>query len=163
MNAALGWKGRRTRAGTRRGAVTVEMAIVAPVLVTIVFGMVETCRIYEIQNLMSLASREGARLTAMDREGLLLEGQSTNAKVEADIKNYLGALGFDKDELEVSITAPGSSTAFDLDDPDNEFQLFRIRVAVPYCETCEAPPPGVEPLVLAAAITFRNGRVPKSD
>jgi Flp pilus assembly protein TadG len=149
--------------GNHKGAVTVELAVIAPVLVTIVFGMVETSRIYEIQNLMSLASREGARVAAMDREDLLLEGQTTNGKVTADIENYLNALGFEKEHIDVQITHADSSTAFDLDDEANEFELFRIRVEVPYCETCDSPLPGLDKYIMSASITFRNGRVPNAD
>jgi Flp pilus assembly protein TadG len=163
MGAIQRWRRRRQAVGDRRGAVTVELAVIVPVLITIVMGMVETSRIYEIQNLMALAGREGARLTAMDREGLLLEGQTTNAKVVADIQNYLGALGFSQEHIDVQITQADSDTPLDLDAEENEFSLFRIRIEVPYSETCDTPLPGLEDYIMSAGITFRNGRVPGSE
>src|SRR4030067_683679 len=60
---------------SRRGAVAVEFAIVAPLLLSILFGMVELTRMFEVQNLLDTAAREGDRLAGMDREGLLQEGQ----------------------------------------------------------------------------------------
>ena len=161
---AIVLQARRGGSGTRRkGAVTVEMAVVCPLMVTIVMGIVETSRVFELQNLMALAGREGARLAAMDREGLTLEGQSTNDKITDDIKNYLHAVGFDKEKINVLITHANSTTAFDLDAAANEFELFRVRVEIPYTDTCETPLPGFENLVLAAGITFRNGRVSSSN
>jgi len=55
--------------------------------------MVELTRMFEVQNLLDTAAREGARLGAMDREGLLQDGQSTNDNLTADIKNFLASNG----------------------------------------------------------------------
>ena len=37
----------------------------------IVFGMIELGRAFEMQNLLDVAAREGARFASMDREGML--------------------------------------------------------------------------------------------
>ncbi len=53
------------------GIGVVEFAVAAPLLVIMVFGMVEASRLYEMQNQLLMAAREGARLAAMQREGIL--------------------------------------------------------------------------------------------
>ena len=77
----------------RRGVVAVEFAIVAPILVAIVFGMIELGRAFEMQNLLDVAAREGARFASMDRDGMLDPGESANDKLVDDVKNFLASNG----------------------------------------------------------------------
>ncbi len=58
---------------SERGAVAVEFAIVAPVLVMLVLGIVEFSRAYGVQASLSAAAREGVRVMA-------ITGNSTTAK-----------------------------------------------------------------------------------
>lgn len=50
----------------RRGAATVEFAIVAPLFIMLVFGMVEYGRMVMVQQLLTSAGREGARMGVLD-------------------------------------------------------------------------------------------------
>jgi Flp pilus assembly protein TadG len=50
----------------RRGAAAVEFAVVAPVFLLLVFGMVEYGRMVMVQQLLTNASREGARKAVLD-------------------------------------------------------------------------------------------------
>ena len=49
----------------RRGTAVVETAVVAPLLVLAMFGMVEVGQAYNVKQSVTLASREGARAAAL--------------------------------------------------------------------------------------------------
>jgi hypothetical protein len=117
----------RRRAFDRRGAVSVEFAVVAPVFVIIVLGIYQTSVMYQTQNLLTLAAREGARFGAMDRQGMLEPGQTSNQKLESDVLSFLESSGIPTDDVGVFVEAP-----FDLDDPENDLELFEVRVELPY-------------------------------
>ena len=54
------------RGGGQRGAVLVEMAVVAPILLVLVFGIMESGWFFTQQVELNNASREGARLAVVD-------------------------------------------------------------------------------------------------
>ena len=138
----------------RRGAVTVEMAVVAPVFVAVVVGMVETSHLFDLHSQLSLAARHGARLAAMDRTGLLQNGQSTNAKITSDIQNLLTANGLPGDEAAVYIVdAIDHTTPFDLDAAANRLRLFELRVELPYDRRIGAEPGRFN---MVGKVVFRN-------
>lgn len=56
----------RRRNGFRRGATTVEMALVAPLFFLFVFGLVEYGRVQMVKNMLHAACRSAARLGAME-------------------------------------------------------------------------------------------------
>lgn len=56
---------RRRRVGTDRGAVAVEFAIVLPILLLLILGIVEFGRAYYVQTTLSGAAREGVRAMAL--------------------------------------------------------------------------------------------------
>ncbi len=141
-----------------RGAIAVEFAFVAPVFVAILWGVVHVSRIYEAQNLLSLAAREGARFGSMDRSGLAAAGQSSNDKLVGDVKNFLDAQGIDQDSVTVDVTFPGTETDFDLDDPGNDLELFEVRVTVPYSSVSHASVAPQDDYNLIAKAVFRNAQ-----
>lgn len=51
-----------------RGAAAVEFALVLPVLLLLVFGIVEFGRAYNIQTSVTAAARQGARVMALDND-----------------------------------------------------------------------------------------------
>ena len=57
---------RRLAARRRVGATLVEFAIVAPVLLLLIFGMIEYGRLAMVQQVLTNASREGARAAVLD-------------------------------------------------------------------------------------------------
>ncbi|QDU96733.1 TadE family protein [Lignipirellula cremea] len=149
----------QSRRTNRRGAVTVEFAVVAPVFLVILLGVAEASRLYEMQGQMASAAREGARIAAMDREGILQPGQTTNDKVIADVRNILTANGLPGDELVIRITeADDPDTDFDLDDSDNDLRLFQLRIELPYSAVNPYGVPGVDETSLGASVVFRNAR-----
>ena len=56
---------RRLRRRRRDGAAIVEFAVVAPVLILILFGMIECGRMIMVQQSLATAAREGARAASL--------------------------------------------------------------------------------------------------
>jgi Flp pilus assembly protein TadG len=69
----------------RRGATTVELALVLPVLFLVVFGAFEFSRLNMLKHLASVAAYEGAR------EGIIIG--ATTADVQAQVNGVLAAGG----------------------------------------------------------------------
>lgn len=149
---------RTKKADDRRGAVAVEFAAIAPLLLTIVLGLVEVNRVYDTQHLLESAAREGARFAAMDRDAIDTNGQSTNQKLVNDVLTFLEANGLPRDEIEVSVLDyQNPEQEFDLDDPDNELLLFTVEVSIDYSEVSFTPVESGDDYPLTATVTFRNG------
>jgi Flp pilus assembly protein TadG len=145
----------RCRKQERRGAVAVETALVLPVFVTLVLGISQASRWLETQNILSSVAREGARMAAMDRGNVLDSGDSTNEKIEADIKNFLKASGIAGDDASVYIVDPADhTTPMDLDAPENQLELFELRVELPFSSVTGAGTGTGSNLV--SKIVFRN-------
>ena len=145
---------------SRRGAVAMEFALVAPLFVIILLGMATVGRVYEVQNQMIIAAREGARLASMDREGLMLAGQTSNQKVIQDVRSILTANGLPGETATVLIAnADDREITFDLDDPDNERELFQLVVDLNYSDVAIIAMPGMLGFQLSTRVVFRNGRV----
>ena len=143
---------------SRRGAVAVEFAIVAPVLLTVVLGLLELTRAYDTANLLEMAAREGARLASMDREGLVEEGESSNDKVINDMRNFLASNGLDPDDIDVEIIDhENPPDPFDLDDPNNDLRLFDVNVSIDFSSVSLTSVPSGGDYPISASLTFRNG------
>jgi Flp pilus assembly protein TadG len=77
---------RSTRKKTRRwAAVAVEMAIVSPLLLTLIFGMIEYGWVFSVRQALVTAAREGARTAALPG--------STDADIQGRITTYMQPLG----------------------------------------------------------------------
>lgn len=97
----------------RRGVAAVEFALVVPLFVLLVFGMIEVGRVVMVHQVLTNAAREGARAA-------ILEG-STTSRVETVIGNYLTGASISGGTVTVS---PSPSTA-DARDP------ITVTVSVP--------------------------------
>jgi Flp pilus assembly protein TadG len=69
----------------RRGAAAVEFAIVAPLFFLLVFGMIEFGRIIMVQQVITNAAREGARVGVLDPP----TGGTNKQTVLDTVSNYL--------------------------------------------------------------------------
>jgi hypothetical protein len=148
----------------RRGAVAVEFAVIAPLLLGLVLGLIELTRAYDVQNLLQTAVREGARFAAMDRTGMLEEGESTNDKLIEDVTSFLVTSGLPADALEVTISdAENPGQPFDLDDPDNDLGMFRVDVSIPFSAVSYLPVHAGQDYLLEGSIVFRNGTATLSE
>ncbi len=150
---------RASQRAPRRGAATVEFALVAPVFLTIVMGATETSRMFNVQTQVAVAAREGARLAAMDRQDFLEPGECTNDKVVEDIRHFLSVNGLPGDFAVVTIVSYSDHlTPFDFDNPDNDWVLFELHVAVPYSAVTNWYASIGGPSTMQATVVFRNGR-----
>jgi Flp pilus assembly protein TadG len=147
-----------------RGAVAVEFAIVAPILVALMLGMIEMGRAFEMQNLLEVAAREAARFASMDRDGMLQPGQTANQKLIADTKTLLASNGIPKDSITVEVKDYANPTQdFNIDDPANDLRLFEVRISVPVNSISLRPSPGDASAKLVGSVVFRNGRATISE
>jgi len=82
---------------SRRGAAAVEMAVVMPVLFTLVFGIIEFGWMLTVQNTLVHAAREGARIGALagygtaDMAARVEEVLTPMGLQDKVIKNYIEA------------------------------------------------------------------------
>lgn len=144
----------------RHGAAVVEFAVMAPLFLMLVLGVVELGYALDASNTLYGVVREGGRLASQDFSKSLAPGQTANEKVIQDIKNMLTAAGIDGANVTVTIEhADSAGTTFDLQDPDNYLDYFRIRVAVAYENVSSLPGSYLAGRVMTADITFRLGHV----
>jgi hypothetical protein len=149
----------KSESRNRRGAVAVEFAIVAPVLLAILMGMIEMGRAFEMQNLLEVAAREGARFASMDRDGMLAPDESANDKLVDDVKNFLASNGVPRDDIGVQVRDfENPEEEFDLDDPENDLKLFEVSITVDWSSMAVTPVASGDDHPMTARVVFRNGR-----
>lgn len=85
----------------RRGAAVVEFAVVAPVFFLLVFGMIEYGRMVMVQQVLTNASREGARVGVLD--------SSTTSDVTMVVNRYLESGGVRGADITVTPNPPNSA------------------------------------------------------
>jgi Flp pilus assembly protein TadG len=87
----------------RKGVAAVEFAIIAPLFFLLVFGMIEFGRAIMVQQVVTNASREGARLAVLDG--------STGTQVKTAVVNYLqgASIAITADRVTVTPTEPGTA------------------------------------------------------
>jgi Flp pilus assembly protein TadG len=82
MNAFA--RGRRVPVGTRRsGQALVEFALIAPILLLLIFGLVDFARAWSAHHVIADAAREGTRMLVVHDPGVGI------AQAEAAIENRL--------------------------------------------------------------------------
>jgi Flp pilus assembly protein TadG len=143
----------------RKGAVAVEFAIVAPVVLSLIIGMVQYGKAFEMQNQLQVAAREGARFASMDHTGLLANGQTSNQKLIQEVKNFLATYGISQSDVTVAVKDHANPTAdFNLDDPKNDLKLFDVKVSVNYSKVSLTPVSASSDYALTGKVVFRNGK-----
>ena len=90
------------RQKNRRGAAAVEFAMVAPIFILLVFGMIEYGRMVMVQQILTNASREAARIGVLDG--------STTAQVTTAATNYLTGASVSGATVAVTPSPPSSAT-----------------------------------------------------
>ncbi|MDW8264512.1 MAG: pilus assembly protein [Gemmataceae bacterium] len=109
----------------RGGAAAVEFAFVfAFVLLPILIGLWELARLWELQQLGTLAANHGARLASM--------GLMTNTQVQNSVRNYLASLtqyGFGS-AVATSANIIVTNSTYDLRDASSAMHLDRFDVTV---------------------------------
>lgn len=85
----------------RRGAAAVEFAIVAPVFLLMIFGLIEFGRLVMVQQVITNASREGARTGVLDG--------ATTSNVQTVVENYLQTAAISGATVTVTPNPPSSA------------------------------------------------------
>jgi Flp pilus assembly protein TadG len=109
----------------RRGAATVEFAVIAPVFFTLVFGMIEFGRMLMVEQVLTNAAREGARTA-------VLSG-SSNSAVNTKIQTYLtgGSVNANAATISVTPTLASAKTG----------DTVTVQVSIPYSSVSWLPAP----------------------
>jgi len=92
----LGW-------GSERGAAAVEFALILPILIVILFGVIEFGGVFNAQLMVTGAAREAARTMALD--GVVADAQA----VAAD-----AAVGIAPADLDVSVSPAACAAGTDI-------------------------------------------------
>ncbi len=97
----------------KRGSATVEMAIVTPILLTLVFGIIEYGWVFTVRQAMTNAAREGARVA-------ILRG-TDDSDITTRVQEYLAPYGMTSAAIGIQHASPG--------DP-----VERVTITVPYAD-----------------------------
>ena len=108
----------------RKGAAVVEFAIVAPVFFLMIFGMIEYGRMVMVQQVLTNASREGARQAVLDG--------STTTQVSTVVTDYLTSSSITGATVTVTPDPPGNAA---FGDP------VTVTVSVPFSQVSWLPSP----------------------
>ena len=90
---------RNSRLGARRrrrGAAMVEMALILPIFLLLTVGLIEFGRAFMVQQMVTNASRDGARLGSLPGIG--------NSEVEASVRQSLTVGRIDSNVVRVTVT-----------------------------------------------------------
>ena len=145
----------------RRGAATVEFALMAPLFVALTMGTIQTGLAITAAQTLTTALREGGRIASMDYTSRLLPGQTINQKVVQDILNFLQAEGIDSSKVTITITAAdgvNAGSTFDLSNSANQLQLFKIRAVIPYSAVSSVTFLPNTAQTISASIVYRKGK-----
>jgi Flp pilus assembly protein TadG len=118
------------RGRTRAGAVVVEMAILAPLLITLMLGMFELSRAMMVKQTLTAAARKGARTGILHLYG--------NTDIVNDATNIMTDAGFNSTKfnpptigyITITVTDPSGNTLTDaLDAPSGS--IVSVQVGIP--------------------------------
>jgi Flp pilus assembly protein TadG len=92
------------------GVAVVEFALVAPLLLILIFGIIDLGRAYATLNQLAASAREGARLAAVLRDPSTSQSQ---AQVRATVKAFgarqLGGPALRDDQIDVTLDRVGGT------------------------------------------------------
>ena len=110
----------------RLGAAAVEFAFVAPLFFLLVFGMIEFGRMVMIQQVITNASREGARKAVLDG--------ASSSNVKSSVVTYManGGVTIATSNVTISPTDPSTATAG---------TPITVTVTVPFSQVSWLPSP----------------------
>lgn len=109
----------------KRGAAAVEFAVVAPLFLLLLAGIIEFGQVFRIEHTLSTASRRGAR-TAM------LAGAETSAVAAKVVDRVVDMSGIDPSQITVEIAVNGDPNK-NLNQAETGDEVS-VTVSVPYAE-----------------------------
>jgi Flp pilus assembly protein TadG len=111
----------------RRGAAVVEFAIVAPIFFLLIFGMIEFGRVVMVQQLLTNASREGARLGVLN--------DATSSQVQTKVVDYLAGANITIATSNVNVVYAADSSS------GGGGESVTVTVSVPFNQVSWLPSP----------------------
>jgi len=108
----------------RQGAAAVEFALIAPVFFLMIFGMIEFGRMVMVQQVITNASREGARIAVLD--------ETTGNEVLSAVNDYLSNARVEGADVTVDPTEPSSA---------GYGEPVTVTVSIPFSEVSWLPSP----------------------
>ena len=154
-----GWNQHRQKQN-RKGVAAVECAMMLPIMMVLVLGLIEMGTALRASTIMQSSVREAGRMASMDWRYVVEDGETPNRKVEQDIRNFVTASGLPGEDLVVSIEhAEGDSagTEFDISDSDNQLKLILIEITMPYSSISLFPTEYMGGRDLRAGLVSRAG------
>ncbi|HOO16799.1 MAG TPA: DUF4320 family protein [Phycisphaerae bacterium] len=104
---------RLTKGRKRWAAAAVEMAVVTPLLLTMLFGIIEYGWVFTVRQGLTTAAREGARVAALPG--------STDADIRERVASFLNPLGVTTYNVNITHATPSDATE-------------TVQVTVPYAD-----------------------------
>jgi len=136
----------------RRGTAAVELAVVAPLVVGLLVGLLEVGQIVKVNQIVSNAAREGARTAST--------GVNTYADVQTTVANYLTNAGItNQSGLTVTVSDLTQGNLGPQFNPNtaNWLDQLQITVALPYSNVQLVQTPIAPGTVISAqAVWFSN-------
>ncbi|MGO8746502.1 MAG: TadE/TadG family type IV pilus assembly protein [Thermoguttaceae bacterium] len=134
-----------------RGVAALELAIVLPILLTFLLGVLEVGRMLDVQVMLETAVGVGGRQAST--------GLSTNAQVQQDVINNLTFAGLPTQDVTVTVedlTTPGTDAT-----QAAELDTLQVTVTIPFSDVRWAATALVTDnnTMLSATSTFRSARV----
>jgi Flp pilus assembly protein TadG len=125
--------------GRRTGAAVVEFAVVAPVLILVLLGMIECGRMIMVQQALTSAVREGARTASVDG--------TSSAAIES-VNEFLAGAGVRGSNVAVNLGSAGAVA---------HGQPITVTVSVPFSKVSWLPNPFfMKNLTLSSTATMRR-------
>jgi Flp pilus assembly protein TadG len=123
---------RQKRLYGRRAAATVEFALCVPVLVTVLFAIIEFSRLLQLQHAVRQAALEGART------GMTIDGTAATAQIQAN--NILRMVGVTNGTVTISpnpiaYTSPSVSVTVSVDPAGNSWWMQFLTAGHPITAT----------------------------
>jgi Flp pilus assembly protein TadG len=115
-NAKMSWQG-------QRGAAAVEGAVVVMVFLVVILAIFEAGRFFNVQQVLTNASREGARLAVMPLSGT--STLPTTGQIESEVQRFLQAAN-----IQGATIAVNRPVFIDTGGVQTEFT--RVVVSLPY-------------------------------
>jgi len=128
-----------------RGQATVEFALILPLLLGLVLGVIEFGRAWNLAQVATDAVRESTRRCVLANQPVY-----TAAWVDVDIRNRMAAAGVPTNAGTVEISSPGAAAGSECENSD---QPVTITLRVPYSWMFFRVFPAI---TLTSSFTMRN-------
>jgi Flp pilus assembly protein TadG len=135
---------RAVRWNDERGAAAVEFALVLPLLVLLLFGIIEFSRVWNLKQTLTDAAREGTRIAVISERMELTQTQLEDS-VRRTVMRIAALAALDPAQLDIVPTVGGS--------PGTTAQ---VALTYPYDPLFGAWFPGLQSLQLSTTFVMRN-------